>query len=58
VELLLAAGSAPSQRNKHGLTPLGCARGGAEGKWRKFSSATIEDWRRAAEMIHAKGGVE
>ena len=58
VEVLLAAGSAPSQRNKHGLTPLGCALGGAEGRWRKFSNATIEDWHRAAEMIRAKGGVE
>lgn len=31
---------------------------GAEGKWRKFSNATIEDWRRAAELIRARGGVE
>jgi hypothetical protein len=23
-----------------------------------FSNATIEDWRRAAEMIRARGGVE
>ena len=58
VEMLLAAGSAPSQRNKHGLTPLGCALGGAAGRWRRFSKATIEDWRRAADMIGAKGGVE
>lgn len=58
VEMLLAAGSAPSQRNKHGLTPLGCALGGAAGRWCKFSKATIEDWRRAADMIGAKGGVE
>jgi ankyrin repeat protein len=58
VEVLLAAGSAPSQRNKHGLTPLGCALGGTEGRWRKFSDASIEDWHRAAEMIRAKGGVE
>jgi ankyrin repeat protein len=58
VEMLLAAGSAPSQRNKHGLTPLGCALGGTEGRWRKFSDASIEDWHRAAEMIRAKGGVE
>ena len=28
VAVLLQAGSEPSQRNKHGLTPLGCAVGG------------------------------
>jgi uncharacterized protein len=58
VAVLLAAGSAPSQRNKHDLTPLGCALGGTQGRWRKFSDASIEDWRRAAEMIRAKGGIE
>lgn len=58
VEVLLSAGSAPSQRNKHGLTALGCALGGVEGRWRKFSNATLEDWRRAAAMIRTKGGVE
>jgi ankyrin repeat protein len=58
VEVLLAAGSAPSQRNKHGLTPLGCALGGAQGQWRKFSDATLEDWRQAAELIRSRGGVE
>jgi ankyrin repeat protein len=58
VEVLLAAGSAPSQRNKHGLTPLGCALGGAQGQWRKFSNATLEDWAKAAELIRSKGGVE
>ena len=58
VEVLLSAGSAPSQRNKHGLTALGCALGGVEGRWRKFSNATVEDWRRAAAMIRTKGGVE
>jgi ankyrin repeat protein len=58
VDMLLAAGSAPSQRNKHGLTPLGCALGGVEGRWRKFSNATFEDWSGAADMIRAKGGIE
>jgi ankyrin repeat protein len=58
VWVLLAAGSAPSQRNKHGLTPLGCALGGAQGQWRKFSNATLEDWAKAAELIRSKGGVE
>jgi len=47
-----------SHRNKHGLTPLGCAVGGTQGKWRKFSDATIEHWRKAAEIIRARGGVE
>ena len=32
--------------------------GGVEGRWRKFSNATVEDWRRAAAMIRTKGGVE
>lgn len=58
VAVLLGAGSDPSQRNKHGLTPLGCAVGGAQGKWQQFSNATIEDWRRAAEIIHSYGGVQ
>ncbi len=30
VAVLLRAGSEPSQRNKHGLTPLGCAVGGTD----------------------------
>jgi ankyrin repeat protein len=58
VAVLLEAGSAPSQRNKHGLTPLGCAVGGAQGKWRQFSDAAPGDWQRAAEIIRAHGGVE
>src|SRR5262245_16879803 len=37
VAVLLAAGSEPSQRNKNGLTPLGCAIGGTQGRWSKFS---------------------
>jgi ankyrin repeat protein len=58
VALFLEAGSEPSQRNKHGLTPLDCAVGGSEDKWKAFSDATLEDWQRAAEIIRAKGGVE
>lgn len=58
VAALLEAGSAASQRNKHGLTPLGCALGGMKGKWQPFSNATLEDWQRAAEIIRGKGGVE
>src|SRR5262245_30891842 len=58
VAVLLEAGSEPSQRNKHGLTPLGCALGGTEGRWRPFSNATIEEWRAAAETIRAYGGTE
>src|SRR5688572_20310701 len=30
--VLLAAGSEVNQRNKHGLTPLGCAAGGARAR--------------------------
>ena len=58
VAVLLDAGSEPSQRNKHGLTPLGCAIGGTEGRWRQFSNATIEDWQAAADKIRAYGGTE
>jgi ankyrin repeat protein len=58
VAVLLAAGSEPSQRNKHGLTPLGCAVGGTQGRWQKFSNATLEDWRESLEIIRAHGGVE
>ena len=58
VTVLLSAGSNPNQRNKHGLTPLGCALGGTLGRWQKFSDATIEDWRDAAEVIRSRGGVE
>jgi ankyrin repeat protein len=58
VKVLLEAGSETSQRNKHGLTPLGCAAGGARGQWQRFSDATLEDWRRAAEILRAHGGVE
>jgi len=58
ITVVLEAGSEPSQRNKHGLTPLGCALGGTQGRWKQFSSATIEDWRRAADIIRAHQGIE
>ena len=58
VAVLLAAGSEPSQRNKHGLTPLGCAVGGTEGRWRQFSDASLDDWRRAADIIRTQGRME
>lgn len=58
VAVLLEAGSEPSQRNKHGLTPLGCAVGGAQGRWKRFSSASLEDWGKSAEAIRSHGGVE
>jgi len=58
VAILLNAGSDPSQRNRHGLTPLGCALGGEEGRWRKFSNANLNDWAKAAEMIRKRGGSE
>jgi uncharacterized protein len=58
VEVLANAGSELSQRNKHGLTPLGCAVGGAQGRWRKFSDASIEDWERAAALLRARGATE
>ena len=45
VAVLLEAGSEPSQLNNNGLTPLGCAVGGAQGRWKKFSNATLEDWQ-------------
>ena len=58
VAILLEAGSEASQRNKHGLTPLGCALGGTKGRWKQFSDATLEDWQRAEDIIRAHGGVE
>ena len=58
VAVLLEAGSEPSQRNKHGVTPLGCAVGGTKGKWKPFSDATLEDWQKAVNTIRAYGGVE
>lgn len=58
VAALLEHGSEPSQRNRHGLTPLGCAVGGAAGKWRQFSNAALDDWRRCADLLRARGAVE
>lgn len=58
VAVLLEAGSEPSQRNKHGFTPLGCAVGGTQGRWKQFSNATLEDWQRAAEIIRSYGGMD
>ena len=45
-------------RNKHGLTPLGCAVGGTQGHWQRFSNASTEDWRKITGMLRARGGVE
>ena len=58
MRVLLGAGSEINQRNKHGLTPLGCAVGGTLGRWQKFSNATTDDWRKAAERIRSQGGQE
>jgi len=58
VAVLLEAGSDPNQRNRHGLTPLGCAVGGSEGRWKQFSDANLADWQRASEVIRARGGTE
>ena len=58
VKVLLGAGSEVNQRNKHGLTPLGCAVGGTLGRWQRFSNATTDDWRKAAELIRSQGGQE
>ena len=44
-------GLEPSQRNKNGLTPLGCAVGGTQGRWQKFSNATLDDWRKSSEIF-------
>ena len=51
--LLIEAGSDPQQRNKHGLTPLDCATGGAQGQWQRFSNASLEDWRRCVELLRS-----
>jgi ankyrin repeat protein len=58
VSVLLAADTDLNQRNKHGLTPLGCALGGSEGKWKEFSAATPEDWLSAALILREAGAVE
>jgi ankyrin repeat protein len=56
--VLLDAASDVNQRNKHGLTPLGCAMGGTRGQWQRFSNATLEDWKKTADLIRARGGTE
>jgi uncharacterized protein len=58
VRVLLDARSDPSQRNKHGLTPLACAVGGTQGRWKRFSNASIDEWQQSADAIRARGGVE
>jgi len=58
VEVLLEAGSDPAQRNKHGLTPLACAVGGARGRWSQFSEATQEEWQACAAQIRSRGNPE
>ena len=58
VAALLEAGSEPSQRNKHGLTPLACAVGGTQGRWKQFSDATVEEWQRCADLVRSQGGTE
>jgi ankyrin repeat protein len=50
-KVLLEAGSDTQRPNKHGLTPLDCARGGAQGQWQRFSNASLEDWRRCVELL-------
>ena len=50
-KVLLEAGSDPQQRNKHGLTPLDCATGGAQGQWQRFSNASLDDWRRCVDLL-------
>ena len=52
-KVLLDAGSDTRRPNKHGLTPLDCASGGAQGQWQRFSNASLEDWRRCVELLRA-----
>ena len=52
-KVLLEAGSDTQRPNKHGLTALDCARGGAQGQWQRFSNASLEDWRRCVELLQA-----
>lgn len=58
VRVLLDAGSDANERNKHGLTPLGCAIGGTQGKWQQFSNASIDDWKACADALSAAGARE
>lgn len=55
---LLEATRRRRARNKHGLTPLGCAVEGSKGHWQRFTKASTEDWRKITEMLRARGGVE
>jgi ankyrin repeat protein len=50
-KVLLGAGSDAKHRNKHGLTALDCALGGARGDWKRFSNASMEDWQRCVELL-------
>ena len=45
-------------RNKHGLTPLGCAMGGIQGRWKQFSDASIEEWQKVADLLRSRGALE
>lgn len=58
VSVLIEAGSDVNQRNKHDLTPLACAIGGTEGRWRQFSNASLAEWRECADALAAGGGRE
>jgi ankyrin repeat protein len=58
VAALLEAGSERGQRNKHGLTPLACAVGGTQGRWRQFSNATLEEWQSCADFLRSEGDTE
>ena len=49
--VLLDAGSDVQRPNKHGLTPLACALGGARGQWQRFSNASLADWQRCVELL-------
>jgi hypothetical protein len=50
-KMLLEAGSDTQRPNKHGLTPLDCARGGAQGQWQRLSNASLADWQRCVELL-------
>ena|SRR5918992_5644121 len=51
IRVLLNAGADPRHRNKHGLTALDCALGGARGQWQRFSNASLEDWQQCVELL-------
>ena len=53
-KVLLEAGSDTQRPNKHGLTPLDCARGGAQGQWQRFSNASLEDWHQCVALLQRK----